>query len=54
MWNTKEYSYTHPYRDTLRQQYVLRKNSGAWKVYEFIRPAPRTSIQHRRQYKNQM
>ncbi|MHB9012121.1 MAG: hypothetical protein ACYC49_07835 [Ignavibacteriaceae bacterium] len=51
-WNTKENSYTYLYRETLRQQYVLRKNSGAWKIYEFIRSAPRTSIPHRKRYKN--
>lgn len=49
-WNTKENSYTYPYRETNRQQYVLRKHKGNWKVYETIRPQPRTSIPHRRKY----
>ncbi len=49
-WNTKENSYTYPYRETNRQQYVLRKHKGLWKVYETIRPQPRTSIPHRRIY----
>ena len=49
-WNTKENSYTYPYRETNRQQYVLRKHNGMWKVYETIRPQPRTSIPHRRKY----
>ena len=49
-WNAKENSYTYPYRETNRQQYVLRKHKGSWKVYETIRPQPRTSIPHRRKY----
>lgn len=49
-WDTKKNSYAFPYRETSRQQYVLRKDNGIWKVYETIRPSPRTSIPHRRQY----
>lgn len=49
-WDSKDNSYTYPYRETCRQQYVLRKHDGIWKVYEFIRPAPRTSVPHRRKY----
>jgi hypothetical protein len=49
-WNTKDNSYTYPYRETNRQQYVLRKHKDSWKVYETIRPQPRTSIPHRRKY----
>ncbi|MCL4512346.1 MAG: hypothetical protein M1470_14995 [Bacteroidetes bacterium] len=49
-WDSKNNSYTYPYRETCRQQYVLRKDHDVWKVYEFIRPAPRTSVPHRRKY----
>jgi hypothetical protein len=49
-WDTKKKSYAFPYRETNRQQYVLRKDNGIWKVYETIRPAPRTSIPNRRKY----
>ena len=49
-WDTKKNSYAFPYRETNRQQYILRKDNGIWKVYETIRPAPRTSIPHRRKY----
>ena len=49
-WDTNKNAYTFPYRETNKQQYVLRKHSNMWKVYENIRPAPRTSIPHRRKY----
>jgi hypothetical protein len=49
-WDTKKNSYAFPYRETNRQQYVLRKDDGIWKVFETIMPAPRTSIPHRRKY----
>ncbi len=49
-WDTKKNTYAFPYRETSRQQYVLRKDDGIWKVYEAIRPSPRTSIPNRRQY----
>ena len=49
-WNTKENSYAYPYRETNRQQYILRKDKDLWKVYETIRPYPRTSIPNRRKY----
>ncbi|MCX6151629.1 MAG: hypothetical protein NTX22_13995 [Ignavibacteriales bacterium] len=49
-WDTNKKAYTFPYRETNRQQYVLRKHEGMWKVYETIRPQPRTSIPHRRKY----
>ncbi|MEW6508211.1 MAG: hypothetical protein AB1432_10745 [Bacteroidota bacterium] len=48
--DTKKNSYAFPYRETNRQMYVLRKDNGIWKVYETIRPAPRTSIPNRRKY----
>lgn len=49
-WDTNKKSYAFPYRETNRQLYILRKDNGIWKVYETIRPAPRTSIPHRRKY----
>ncbi len=49
-WDTNKNTYTFPYRGTNKQQYVLRKHNDMWKVYENIRPAPRTSIPHRRKY----
>jgi hypothetical protein len=49
-WDNKKNCYAFPYRETNRQQYVLRKHEGIWKVYETIRPAPRTSIPNRRKY----
>ena len=49
-WDFKNNSYAFPYRETSRQQYILRKDNGIWKVYEVVRPAPRTSIPNRRKY----
>ena len=49
-WDSKNKSYAFPYRETSRQQYVLRKDNGIWKVYEAIRPALRTSLPNRRNY----
>jgi hypothetical protein len=49
-WDTKKNSYAFPYRETSRQQYILRKDTGIWKIYEAIKPAPRTSIPNRRSY----
>jgi hypothetical protein len=37
-------SYAYVYRETNRQMYVLRPHEGTWKVYQNIRPSPRTSI----------
>jgi hypothetical protein len=47
-WNTREGSYAYPYRETNRQIYILKKASGTWKVYENLRPPPRSSAPHRR------
>ncbi len=40
-------SYTYSYRETNRQMYILKKEPDGWKVYENLRPSPRTSIPHR-------
>jgi len=47
-WDLNKTSYTYPYRETNRQIYILKKKSGKWKVFENQRPAPRTSVPHRR------
>jgi hypothetical protein len=49
-WDKRKEAYTYPYRETLKQQYVLRKHDEMWKIYETIKPQPRTSIPHRRYY----
>jgi len=46
-WDLKEGSYTYPYRETNRQVYILRKEVDARKVYENLRPLPRSSVPHR-------
>ena len=42
-WNTNTESYTYPYRETNRQTYILKKADGNWKVFENLRPLPRSS-----------
>jgi hypothetical protein len=49
-WDINKESYTFPYRETNRQSYILKKHKGSWKVHQFIRPQPRTSLPHRRNY----
>lgn len=41
-------SYVYPYWATNRQKYVLKKDLGDWKVFENLRPMPRSSNMMRR------
>jgi len=47
-WDLNKTLYTYPYREANRQIYILKKESGKWKVFENQQPAPRTSVPHRR------
>lgn len=47
-WNTRKESYAYPYRETNRQVYILKKDGADWKVFENLRPSPRTSAPHRK------
>jgi hypothetical protein len=40
-------SYTYVYRETNQQRYILKKNAESWRVFENLRPSPRTSLPHR-------
>jgi hypothetical protein len=54
-WDEKEDSYVYAYRETNNQSYILKPESGDWKVHMNLRPQPRTSTPHRwnrRQGKN--
>lgn len=46
-WDIYKQTWDYPYRETNTQVYILRKHEGAWKVYENLRPSPRTSAPHR-------
>lgn len=46
-WDTKADTYVYPYRETNRQLYVLRKEPDDWRVFENLRPPPRSSAPHR-------
>lgn len=46
-WDTKDKSYVYPYRETNRQLYFLRKEPGGWRVFQNLRPAPRSSVPSR-------
>lgn len=43
-YNSVESSYSYVYRETNRQLYILQQQDGEWKVYQNVRPRPRTSI----------
>jgi len=40
-------SYTYIYRETNRQIYIVKKESDDWKIFQNLRPSPRSSIPHR-------
>ncbi len=40
-------SYEYTYRETNLQRYILNREDGAWKVYQNLRPAPRTTAPQR-------
>ncbi len=40
-------SYTYIYRETNRQTYVVKKEADGWKIFQNLRPSPRSSIPHR-------
>jgi hypothetical protein len=47
-WDMNRNCYVYPYRETNRQVYILRKGPDGWKVYQNLRPSPRTTTPHRR------
>lgn len=47
-WDASKSAYAYPYRETNTQVYVLKKSEGTWKVYQNLRPSPRSSAPHRR------
>jgi hypothetical protein len=47
-WDNNQRTWTYPYRETNSQIYILRMNEGSWKVYENLRPSPRTSAPFRK------
>lgn len=47
-WSVREERYRFTYRETNRQTYVLRPDGEGWKVFQNLRPAPRTGAPNRR------
>ena len=47
-WDLNNESYTYPYRETNRQIYILKRKVENWKVFENLRPSPRSSTPHRK------
>lgn len=43
-WTTREKSYVYPYRETNRQLYVLHRQGDVWRVFQNLRPPPRSSV----------
>jgi hypothetical protein len=46
-WGTREGSYVYPYRETNHQFYILHREPGNWRVYQNLRPPPRSSVPSR-------
>lgn len=46
-WDDNRGEYAYPYRETNRQLYILRKEPDGWKLFQNLRPVPRSSIPHR-------
>lgn len=46
-WGTREGSYVYPYRETNHQLYILHLEPGNWRVYQNLRPPPRSSVSSR-------
>jgi hypothetical protein len=40
-------SFAYTYRETNRQTYIIKKESDGWKIFQNLRPSPRTSLPHR-------
>jgi len=47
-WSERDKRYVYPYRETNRQVYILHREPDGWKVYQNLRPSPRSSAPHRR------
>lgn len=46
-WDEKRDSYSYTYRETNRQTYILNPEQGSWKIFQNLRPFPRTTVPHR-------
>ena len=46
-WGTREGSYVYPYRETNHQLYILHREPGNRRVYQNLRPPPRSSVPSR-------
>lgn len=46
-WNRHQQDWDYPYRETNIQKYVLKKHGDKWKIFQNLRPAPRTSAPFR-------
>lgn len=47
-WSVHDESYSFTYRETNRQTYVLRPDADGWKVFQNLRPLPRSGAPGRR------
>ncbi len=42
-WDRRKKKYVYIYQETNRQRYILKKIDGDWRIFQNIRPRPRTS-----------
>jgi hypothetical protein len=47
-WSTRTSDYIYAFRQTAQMTYVLRREDGTWRVYENLKPSPRTVGPNRR------
>jgi hypothetical protein len=47
-WSTRTSDYIYAFRQTTQMTYVLRREDGTWRVYENLKPSPRTVGPNRR------
>lgn len=40
-------SFTYTYNENNRQTYIIKKESDGWKIFQNLKPSPRTSLPHR-------
>jgi len=42
-WDEQRDKYTYPYRETNQQLYILKKTGEDWRIFQNLRPSPRSS-----------
>jgi hypothetical protein len=46
-FDTNSESFAYPYNETNRQTYIIRKDAEGWRIFQNMKPSPRTSLPQR-------